>query len=101
MISHRNVIANTLQITTYDKPYRDTKNEPGSQVDYTETALGLLPMSHIYSLVVICHANIYRGDSVVVLPKFEFKSYLAAIQNYKIATLYLVCGSEIEALAMF
>lgn len=47
-------------------------------------------MSHIYGLVVICHASVYRGDGVVVLPKFEFKSFLQAIQNYKINTLYLV-----------
>ncbi|EON69954.1 hypothetical protein W97_09219 [Coniosporium apollinis CBS 100218] len=89
-ISHYNVIANTLQISTYDKPYRDTKIEPRNQSDYIENALGLLPMSHIYGLVVICHASVYRGDGVVVLPKFEFKSFLQAIQNYKINTLYLV-----------
>lgn len=47
-------------------------------------------MSHIYGLVVICHGSAYRGDSVVVLPKFEFTSTLEAIQKYKINTLYLV-----------
>jgi len=91
MISHRNVIANTMQITTYEKPYRDTIiNDVRNQSDYTEIALGLLPMSHIYSLVVICHANVYRGDGVVVLPKFEFASTLQAIQDYKINSLFLV-----------
>jgi acyl-CoA synthetase (AMP-forming)/AMP-acid ligase II len=90
MISHKNVIANTLQIYTYEKPYRDTMKEPGSQVDYAENALGLLPMSHIYGLVVICHASVYRGDGVIVLPKFEFQTLLAAIQHFKINTLYLV-----------
>ncbi|KAJ9645814.1 hypothetical protein H2199_002855 [Coniosporium tulheliwenetii] len=89
-ISHYNVIANTIQISTYDKPYRDTKIEPRNQSDYIENALGLLPMSHIYGLVVICHASVYRGDGVIVLPKFEFKSFLQAIQNYKVNTLYLV-----------
>ncbi|KKY28490.1 putative phenylacetyl- ligase [Diplodia seriata] len=90
MISHRNVIANTLQIKTFDKSCRDKKIPPGTQSDYTETALGLLPMSHIYCLVVICHASVYRGDRVVVLPKFEFKPYLEAIQRFKINCLYLV-----------
>jgi ribosome assembly protein SQT1 len=47
-------------------------------------------MSHIYGLVVICHASIFRGDGVVVLPKFEFKQCLQAVQDYKINTLYLV-----------
>ncbi|KAK0645300.1 AMP-dependent ligase vlmC [Lasiodiplodia hormozganensis] len=90
MISHRNVIANTLQIKTFDKSCRDKKIPPGTQSDYTETALGLLPMSHIYCLVVICHASVYRGDRVVVLPKFEFKPYLEAIQRFKVNCLYLV-----------
>ncbi|KAF1922803.1 amp dependent CoA ligase [Didymella exigua CBS 183.55] len=91
MISHRNVIANTMQICAFDKPYRDTIiNDLRNQSAYTEIGLGLLPMSHIYGLVVICHASMYRGDGVVVLPKFEFRSTLQAIQDYKINTLYLV-----------
>ncbi|KAF2175773.1 acetyl-CoA synthetase-like protein [Zopfia rhizophila CBS 207.26] len=90
MISHRNVIANTMQITAYDKPYRDTKRQPGTQSDYIENVLGLLPMSHIYGLVVICHASVYRGDSVIVLPKFEFATFLDSIQRFKINSLYLV-----------
>lgn len=57
---------------------------------YNENVLGLLPMSHIYSLVVICHSSIYRGDGVIVLPKFDFAITLQSIQDYKINTLYLV-----------
>ena len=80
-----------MQICTYEKPFRDTIiNDVRNQSDYTEIALGLLPMSHIYGLVVICHANVYRGDGVVVLPKFEFASTLQAIQDYKINSLFLV-----------
>ncbi|KAF2728759.1 phenylacetyl-CoA ligase-like protein [Polyplosphaeria fusca] len=90
MISHRNVIANTLQIAAYEKKFRDAKIGVGNQSDYIENALGLLPMSHIYGLVVICHASVYRGDGVVVLPKFEFATTLQAIESYKINSLYLV-----------
>ena len=90
MISHKNVIANTLQMSTYEKPHRDSQIEPGNQSDYTETVLGLLPFSHIYGLVVICHCAVYRGDQVVVLPKWEFETFLSAIQRFKIQMLYLV-----------
>ncbi|KAI9037157.1 acyl--CoA ligase [Aspergillus affinis] len=90
MISHRNVIANVLQITASEKKYRASLTPPGSQSQHTEVALGLLPQSHIYSLVVICHSSPYRGDQVVVLPKFELKSYLAAIEKFKISVLLLV-----------
>lgn len=89
MISHRNVIANTMQIATYDEKYRQTLVEPGNN-SYQETCLGLLPFSHIYGLIVVCHVSAYRGDGVIVLPKFEMSSFLQSIQKFRIATLFLV-----------
>ena len=86
MISHRNVISNTLQIATFEKPDRDSKQDPGSKYAMTEVALGLLPQSHIYSLVVICHATTYRGDQVINLPKFEIQQFLHSIQTFNIKT---------------
>lgn len=90
MISHRNVIANTLQIEAFESSHRSTSKPRDGRSVYSEVALGLLPQSHIYSLVVICHAGAYRGDQTIILPKFELKSYLAAIQNFKITGLFLV-----------
>ena len=91
MISHRNVISNVLQISTFEKPYRDMmRKKLGLKTAYMETPLGLLPQSHIYGLVVICHATTYRGDRVINLPKFEMNSYLQAIQRFRITTLILV-----------
>lgn len=91
MISHRNVIANVLQAVVFEKkPREDAARASG--VKYSqEVTLGLLPQSHIYALVVINHAGPYRGDQVIILPKFDLKSYLAAIQNFKITGLFLVC----------
>ena len=89
-ISHRNVIANTLQIKAFEQNHRDSG---GAKPAATEVALGLLPQNHIYALVVIGHAGAYRGDQTIVLPKFELKSYLTAIQHYKITTLFLVSMS--------
>jgi acyl-CoA synthetase (AMP-forming)/AMP-acid ligase II len=85
MISHRNVIANVMQFGMHEKPARDARSG-----DTTEIGLGLLPLSHIYGLVVIAQASTYRGDQIIILPKFELQSYLNAIQTYKIQTLYLV-----------
>ncbi|KAB8218721.1 hypothetical protein BDV33DRAFT_192525 [Aspergillus novoparasiticus] len=89
MISHKNVISNVLQISAFEKTHRDALAAPGGP-QHTEVVLGLLPQSHIYALVVICHTGPYRGDQVIVLPKFELNLYLAAIQNYKIGSLFLV-----------
>jgi acyl-CoA synthetase (AMP-forming)/AMP-acid ligase II len=59
MISHRNVIANVLQMTAFESIDRKTQGENGKlRVD---VVLGLLPQSHIYGLVVICATATYRG----------------------------------------
>lgn len=84
MVSHRNVIANAMQHVAYESVSRKKLGIS------TQTVLGLLPMSHIYALVVIAHNCIYRGDEVVVLPKFEMPTYLSAIERFKINHLFLV-----------
>ncbi|KAK4120124.1 acetyl-CoA synthetase-like protein [Parathielavia appendiculata] len=84
MISHRNVIANTLQYTAYESVGRRQRGVE------TQVELGLVPMSHIYGLVVVSHGATWRGDEVIVLPKFELESYLAAIETFKIEHLVIV-----------
>lgn len=96
MISHKNVISNVLQTAAFEKPQRDSLQEPGSQYAMTRVALGLLPQSHIYSLVVICHATTYRGDQVISLPKFEIQHFLNAIQRFRINALLLVRQSPFQ-----
>ena len=89
MISHRNVISNVLQIRTQDDVWRRHMTKSGEPV-YRDVVLGLLPQSHIYALVAVDHISVYSGDKCVILPKFDMKSYLNAIQTQKIVTLYLV-----------
>ena len=84
MISHYNVIANTIQHTLAEKPHRD-KLGPARHV-----AMGVLPFSHIYALVPICHSSTYRGEQIVVLPKFELKPYLDAVARFHVSILYVV-----------
>lgn len=87
MISHRNVIANTMQYALHESLGRKLAGVE------TQSVLGLLPFSHIYALVIIAHANTYRGDEVVVLPRFEMPTFLSAIERFKLAQLYLVSGT--------
>lgn len=84
MISHRNVIANTMQYVVHESYGRKLAGVE------TQGSLGLLPFSHIYALVIIAHGNVYRGDEVVVLPKFDMPTFLSAIEKFKLAQLYLV-----------
>jgi acyl-CoA synthetase (AMP-forming)/AMP-acid ligase II len=90
MISHYNVISNILQICKFDQHHRDMSEKAPGEKHYQENCLGLLPMSHIYSLVVISHCSPFRGDGCVILPKFDMQLYLNAIQKFKINSLYLV-----------
>ncbi|KAH8897961.1 acetyl-CoA synthetase-like protein [Thozetella sp. PMI_491] len=84
MISHRNVIANVLQHTAFESVGRKQRGV------VTQVELGLMPMSHIYGLVVVSHTATWRGDEIVVLPKFELETYLAAIQKFRIEHLIVV-----------
>jgi acyl-CoA synthetase (AMP-forming)/AMP-acid ligase II len=90
IISHTNVIANVLQIKTFESMYRNTL---GANGNWTEVVLGLLPQSHIYGLVVISYTSLFRGDSVIVLPKFEMRCFLNTIQEFRINVLNLVSNN--------
>lgn len=46
----------------------------------TQTILGVLPLSHIYGLVLVALVAHYRGDEIVILPSFDLDKVLAAVQ---------------------
>ncbi|KAM5346992.1 hypothetical protein ACJ41O_009997 [Fusarium nematophilum] len=92
-ITHHNVIANILQMTVQDGVGRKAAG-----VD-TQVQLGLLPLSHIYGLVPVAHYGVYNGDETVILPRFELKSLLNAVQKFKIEQLALVPPILIQILS--
>ncbi|EHK17163.1 uncharacterized protein TRIVIDRAFT_195155 [Trichoderma virens Gv29-8] len=81
MISHKNIIANTLQMSTYESNYKSGK---------PESLLAVLPMSHSYALIVTGHSGVYRGYNAVVLPGFDLVDVLEAVQKQSIETLWMV-----------
>ncbi|KAH6607267.1 amp-binding enzyme [Trichoderma cornu-damae] len=84
MVSHRNVIANILQLSLFDGVSRKTLG-----ID-TRTVLGVLPFSHIYGLVLVSTLGQYRGDEAIVLPKYNFHELLGAVQRFKIEQMFVV-----------
>lgn len=84
MVSHHNVISNCLQIAAYESVGRAKNNVT------TQVAIGVLPFSHIYGLVVITHLSMWRGDEVIVLPKYSLLGMLSAVQKYKVNQLFVV-----------
>lgn len=84
MLTHHNIISNILQSEAIERPSR---NHFGVE---TQVMLGLLPFGHIFALTLVGLLAVFRGDEVIVLPKFEFESLLRSIQKYKIEELVLV-----------
>ena len=84
MVSHYNVIANVIQQCTYESVGRKAKGVT------SQSLLAPLPMSHIYALVVASHAAVWRGDGYVVLPKYDFRWFLEAIQRFRIEQILVV-----------
>lgn len=50
----------------------------------------ILPLSHGIGLIMLAHSHTFRGDSLIVLPKFDFVTFLNSIQKYKINQLLMV-----------
>lgn len=77
LVTHQNIIANVIQVNLFD-----LKTRGGH--DSRQLALGLLPFSHVYGIVLISHISTYRGDSVIVLSGFDIRRMLEAVQKWRI-----------------
>ena len=53
-------------------------------------SLGVLPLSHNFALIAVSHASAYRGDGVIVMPRFDLLEVLQAIDKFRISRLWLV-----------
>ena len=70
------MITNVLQTSTYETPNRAwfAQCKGVDAANYREIALAVLPLSHTYGLTVISTMSAYRGDTALVLPKFELRT---------------------------
>lgn len=82
MISHFNIIANILQMTLFESTLRTWGQK--------DVILGVLPQSHIYSVVLMAHVAAFRGDTVVTMAKFELMAFIKAVQRFNMTLLYVV-----------
>ncbi|KAI9335352.1 hypothetical protein DFJ73DRAFT_893949 [Zopfochytrium polystomum] len=82
VLSHRNVVAATLQAYYFEKHF-------GQYVE-RESWLAVLPLYHLYGLFMYCHWAPFAGHRVVVMPKFELESYLRLLVDYDIGTTHIV-----------
>lgn len=72
VLTHANLVANTLQITSWVVRARKGK----------EVFLSVLPLFHVYGMAVAMNMPIYLASTMVLLPRFEVKATLEAIKRY-------------------
>jgi long-chain acyl-CoA synthetase len=73
MLSHRNLLANTLQIRAWFKTLANT--------DGPDVVLGVLPLFHIYAMTTIMNFCIHGGGTMVLQPRFVVEDVLKAIHR--------------------
>jgi len=78
MLTHRNLVANICQMTARGRLGNDDR------------VIAVLPFFHIYGLVVVMNLSLYRGATVVTMPRFDLAQFLRAVQDYRITRAYLV-----------
>ncbi|MFJ3497611.1 4-coumarate--CoA ligase family protein [Streptomyces sp. NPDC086091] len=77
MLTHRQIATNLDQLAPA------VTAGPGDRI------LAVLPFFHIYGLTALMNAPLRQGATVVVLPRFDLETFLAAIQNHRITGLYV------------
>ncbi|MYW45345.1 4-coumarate--CoA ligase family protein [Streptomyces sp. SID161] len=77
MLTHRQIATNLAQL------------EPAVPAGPGDRILAVLPFFHIYGLTALMNAPLRHGATVVVLPRFELETFLAAIENHRITGLYV------------
>jgi acyl-CoA synthetase (AMP-forming)/AMP-acid ligase II len=78
MLTHHNLVANLRQIEGLDYFFD------------TDTLICVLPMFHIYGLVVVLNMGLYAGATIVTMPRFELESFLKAVQDYEVSLAHIV-----------
>ncbi|KAL4782887.1 hypothetical protein BJX76DRAFT_368806 [Aspergillus varians] len=79
-ITHYNFIANVLQACLHESYAKSGRSE---------IAIGAIPFTHGYGLA-LGHIMVYRGDSFIVIPRFDMQLMLKTISQYRIERLYVV-----------
>ncbi|MFZ5651637.1 MAG: long-chain-fatty-acid--CoA ligase [Bacillota bacterium] len=74
MLTHRNLVANVLQLGEWD-----TERKVGQ-----ETYLCVLPFFHSFGMTVCMNVGIYSAATLVLVPRFDLKMVLEHIHKYKV-----------------
>ncbi|PVU88299.1 hypothetical protein BB559_005634 [Furculomyces boomerangus] len=85
ILSHKNIVANIIQIDVLDK-YNDWHTDRS----FTHRYIGVLPWYHIYGLVTCLCFGLSNDVGIVSVTKFEMEKFLSIVQEEKITLAHLV-----------
>ncbi|MFB9905178.1 AMP-binding protein [Allokutzneria oryzae] len=77
MLTHRNLVANILQVQQLIDVGEHTR------------VLAMLPFFHIYGMQVTMNAALYAGAAVVTMPKFELPEFLRVVSEHRTDRVYI------------
>lgn len=83
MLSHQNITANARQINMLDP--ESHFNKPDAPMD--DRILGVLPFFHVFANATVLNRTVNNGGEIVMLPRFEAKASLAAINRTHVTSL--------------
>ncbi|KAE8414977.1 hypothetical protein BDV36DRAFT_230142 [Aspergillus pseudocaelatus] len=87
MLSHRNIVANSLQLAAGEAGHLTWNGGADGKGD---RVLAFLPFFHIYGLTCLVHQTLYQGYRLVVMERFDIEKWCAHVQNYRITFSYVV-----------
>ncbi|MDT7923106.1 MAG: long-chain fatty acid--CoA ligase, partial [Thermus sp.] len=76
MLTHKNLVANVLQIDAWDPTSRDLLGKG--------VMLGALPFFHVYGMTVAMNYGLYSGYKIVLLPRPEIHAVVEAIEKHQV-----------------
>ncbi len=77
MLTHRNLIANVLQVLGPSRIHED------------ESLVAVLPFFHIYGMQVLMNTGLAAGATVITLPRFDLEQFLRVHQQYRITRSFV------------
>ena len=78
MLTHRNLVANLCQMDGLDY-FTDS-----------DTLIAVLPLFHIYGLMVILNLGLCQGATIVTMPRFELEQFLRVVQDHGVTMAHIV-----------
>ncbi|MBI3648321.1 MAG: AMP-binding protein [Actinobacteria bacterium] len=77
-LTHRNLVANVIQ------------SQAAVSFSEDDVMIGVLPFFHIYGLTVILNLALWRGATVVTMPRFELEPFLSLIEEHRVTVACIV-----------